>query len=230
VVEARAASVRYALTGRNGRSILSMVLPPGRAYVELEEAMRTMLAGRISHGGSLLAPFSVAYVVAGRGDLSAATRDRLDAQLDLLQVAEAGGLVLYRNTRLIPMAAVLPAARPSADIRDGDVLAAARVPRTGAFPLRRARAREWVGSTSADAAQGSVFVSAEWQDDWRLTTASGEELRPFPAFGWAVGFEAPAAPGDIRVTPGGRWRRTAEVGGMSLLWVGALWVARRRRA
>lgn len=228
VVEARGASVRYAVTGRSGRSILSVGLPPGGpGYEELERALRTMLAGRVRHGGSLLAPFAVAFVVAGEGDLPAEARARLDAQLDLLPGARAGGLVLYRNTRAFPVAGVLPNAAPQGDVRADDPLAPARTARLGVTAFRRVEPGVWAGSPDLSS-PATAFVSKEYEPAWVLRAEDGAEREPFPAFGWAVGFEAPAGSGELTLVRRDDWVRTAEVGGLAVVWVGALWVLRRR--
>lgn len=228
VVEAREASVRYAVTGRSGRSILSVGLPPGgTGYEQLERALRTVLAGRVRHGGSLLAPFAVAFVVAGEGDLPPAARARLDAQLDLLPGARAGGLVLYRNTRALPMVGILPSALPDEDVRARDILAPARVPRLGVAPFRRVEPTIWTGSP--DLTQpGTAFVSREHDPAWVLRTSDGIERGPFRAFGWALGFEAPEGSGRLFLVRRASAGRTAEVVGLVLLWLAALWVLRRR--
>lgn len=227
VVEARAASVRYGVTGRNGRSALAIGLPAaGPGYERLELALRAMLAGRVRHGGSLLAPFGIAFVVAGPDDLPPAALDRLGAQLDLVQGAESGGIRLYRNASLLPLAAVLPSADPQS-LRSGEVLASARVDRSEAIPLRREGAVGWAGTASLGSA-GTAVVSTEYRPDWVLRV-NGEERRPFPAFGWAVGYEVPAGSGSLHVVFERRWLRLLEIGILAVVWIAALWTIRRRR-
>ncbi|HEX6209023.1 MAG TPA: hypothetical protein VF058_11790, partial [Actinomycetota bacterium] len=187
----------------------------------------TMLAGRIRHGGSLLAPFAVAYVVAGEGDLPPEARLRLDAQLDLLPGARAGGLVLYRNTRAMPLAGILPAAPPDGDVRAVDILAPARVPRLGMAPFRRVEPNTWTAAPDLEET-GTAFVSKEYEPAWVLRAEDGREYEAFRAFGWAVGVEAPPRSGRLTLDRREGWVRTAEVTGLLVVWVGALWILRRR--
>lgn len=228
VVEARAASVRYAVTGRHGRSVVSIARPAtGRAYQYLERAMRTILGGRVRHGGSLLAPFGIAYIVAGTEDLSDAARERLDTQLDLFS-REAEGLVIYRNTRAIPIAAVLPNARADGAVRSAELLAPAGLIRLGMHPLRRAGPTAWTGRADLEA-PALTYVSWTFDPTWRLMV-DGQLREPFPAFGWALGFEAPEGDVELRAARPGGWERPVEVAAVGVLWAVALWVALRRRA
>ena len=227
VVEARGASVRYAVTARAGRSILSVGRPAaGPAYEHLERALRSMLVGRVRHGGSLLAPFGIAFVVAGEGDLPEAAADRLEAQLDLLPAQRAGGLSIYRNARAFPIAGLLPDASAET-ARAGDVLASARVVRSGLTPMQRRGVGEWRLGTALET-PGLVVLGNELDPAWRLEMA-GQEVAPFETFGWAMGFEAPAGAGPVRLVRHASWVRTAEVAALAVLWAGALRLALRRR-
>ncbi len=228
-VEAREASVRYAVTGRSGRSILSIALPAtGPGYDYLVRSLRAVLAGDVRHGGALLAPLGVAFVVAGQGDLPEAAEERLDAQLDLLPARRVGGLVLYANARFLPVAGVLPNAEPEGDVTATDVLAPARVSRVGVQPLERAGAAAWEGRVDLPSA-APLLVSAEFDPRWRLVAEGVSVAPPFRAFGWAVGFEVPAGVREVRAELEGHWARGAQVSALAVLWAAAVWVVGRRR-
>lgn len=228
VVEARRASVRYGVTGRHGRSVLAIGLPAkGPGYEYLERGLQAMLAGRVQHGGSLLSPLGIAYVVAGAGDLSAEARQRLDVQLDLLPAREAGGLLVYRNARTIPMAAVLPNAPAFGAAASSEILAPAHVRRLGVRPLGRVGPWAWAGRADLDA-PALVYLSSEFRPDWRLV-ADGQQREPFRAFGWAVGFEAPEGQVALLLVRPRGWERPVEVGALAALWFVGLWIALRRR-
>lgn len=228
VVEAGAASVRYAVTGRDGAAVTGLGLPPaGPGYEELARRLRSVLAGRVRHGGSLLAPLGVAFVVAGPGDLPQAALDRLDTQLDLLLVQRAGGLLVYRNTRALPVAAAVPGAEARAAARSADVLAPAGIPVDEAVPLAPGPGGAFRGRVDLRA-PGAVLVSTEFDERWKLQPADGEGSPPFPAFGWAVGFDAPAGTyaADVRFEGQGAWN--LQLGAMAALWAAALLILRRR--
>jgi hypothetical protein len=70
-------------------------------------------------------------------------------------------------------------------------------------------------------------VATAFDDRWVLDGGEG----PFPAFGWALGFETGGTE-EIAVEFGGQVPRTVEVVAMGVLWVAALWIlaAPRRRS
>ena len=107
LVEAGSVSLRYGLQGREGTLAIDLARPlvgPGADH--LEEAIREILAGSTRHGGALLAPFGVRYVIAADDDLPQEALAILDAQVDL-NLVPAAGIVVYRNAGAIPPAAVL---------------------------------------------------------------------------------------------------------------------------
>lgn len=229
VVEAGTASVRYAVTGRLGRSVTSIGLPArGPGYRRLELALQAILAGRVRHGGSLLAPLGVGFVVSGPRDLPEDAADRFDAQLDLLTVQEAGGLLVYRNTRALPVAAVLSGSEGVEAARADDLLAAASLGARRRMPLRRGSEAEWVGSISGEES-GAAFVATEHDSRWRLEADGATEDDPFVAFGWAVGFEVPGGTGQVSLRFDSGVRRALELAGLGALWAGVLWLAGRGR-
>ena len=126
-----AATLRYGLTDRAGTSRTRHRAAVGRPRPRpaRARALGEILSGTTAHGGALLAPFGVRFVVADDDDLPAAAASCLDAQVDLDLDARRRARDLPER-RAIPPAAILDAerrldgdrARPvSADIaRRGD--------------------------------------------------------------------------------------------------------------
>jgi GT2 family glycosyltransferase len=214
VVAAGSASVSYGVTGRGGRSVLAIGTPAaGDAYDALEGALAAILTGRSRHGGALLAPFAVRFVVAQPGTLPPAASSRLADQVDIDLVQRAGGLLLFRNAEALPEAAALPP--EAADVlRRDDLLAPTEIDAGVAQPLRGGGDR-WTGTAPAGA---TVLVTDEYHEEWGSGT--------FPAFGWALGATSPGGTVDLRY--GGRVSWLLQVGGLAVLWLLALWVVRRR--
>jgi GT2 family glycosyltransferase len=211
-------SVAYGVSGPAGRSVLATALPAaGPPYERLERILSAVLSGRIRHGGALLAPMGIRFVVAGEGRLPAAAAEALAGQLDLDLVQRAGGLAIYRNARVLPEAAALPGQAPVDAARAASLLATLSFDPASAAPLSVTDGG-WRGQVSES--PFLVFVGDRFDPRWR----AGEEA-PFPAFGWALGFEG--TPGRIEVTFSGRTRRTVELGALAILWLLALWFVRR---
>jgi GT2 family glycosyltransferase len=222
--------VSYGVTGRAGRSALSVGLPgEGPVYDRLEEALTGVLSGRIRHGGSLLSPFGIRFVVAGQGDLPAAAEARLDGQFDLDLVQAAGGMRIYRNAAALPEGALLAGPTPLGAARSGELLAPTLVEPESAVALRRHPGPSWTGS--ARGSQTSlVMIATAYDARWVLEGAGA----PFPAFGWVLGFEVDPGSEELAVEFGGQVPRTIEVVALGVLWVIALGIltsrGRRSRA
>ena len=223
VVEAGPLSVRYAVTGRRGTAASALGLPAaGPGYDRLETAIGAMLSGGVRHGGSLLAPLGIAFVVVGEGDLPEAASVRLDSQLDLLATQRAGGLVVYRSTRALPLAGAVAREGFLASARSTDPLAAAAVNTEEAVPFTWSG--RWLGRVDAEE-PGAAVVATSFDRRWRIEPGGAE---PFRAFGWAVGFP---------IEPGGSERRlafhpgpqhAAELALLAVLWAATIWFAGRR--
>jgi GT2 family glycosyltransferase len=224
VVRAGGVTLAYAVTGDGGRSALRLGLPAGgQAFESLETALGAVLSGRIRHAGAALAPFAIRYVVAEPTSLDPRAGTRLAQQVDLDLVQREGGLLLYRSEVALPRAGVLPSEDAAAAAERSDLLAPAAISSGTAAPLRR-EGSGWLG-TIPDPEAGVVYVADQFDDGWSGEEA-GADLRPFPAFGWALAFEA--GPGEVRIQPDGMpW--TLQLGGLAVLWALALWVVRRRR-
>lgn len=217
-LEAGAATIRYALTDRGGVSVLDIgrsFSGPGPAHLEL--ALREILSGSTRHGGALLAPFGIRFVVAEQGVLSDATREAIDRQVDV-DLAPATGFVIYRNAVAIAPAAILETGSADRDVlgaRDPSTIAMWRsVP---ASALERV-AGGWDGPGEA----GTVFLSTEYDAEWEL---QGTARDPVVAFGWATSFPVEGEP--VRIRHGGSLPAKIQVALLTLLWLAALWATRK---
>jgi hypothetical protein len=215
-VDAGAASVRLALTDREGASILDLGRPrAGPGPDRLEDALEEILGGTTHHGGALLSSFGVRFVVAEDVAISDATRRALDAQLDL-DLVPAVGLTVYRNAAAMPPAAVLDVGVEPVLSTDDPALIATWRP-VDATRLTRVR-----GGWNGPAASGTVFLSTEHDPDWALR---GTGQAPRALFGWATGFTAEGEP--VRVRHEGRLPAAIQSILLTVLWVAALWVTRK---
>ena len=216
-VEAGHASIRYAVTSPAGASSLDTGRPPaGPGYRRLDEALTEVLAGDIRHGGALLWPFGIRFVVADPQDVPRAAIRRLGAQLDM-DALPAGGLVVYRVSGGVPLPGAALGAEWLAAARRPSFVSVASLP----------PATNGEGSPSADPGAGRklVLVSQQFDSRWKLEGQPGADP-PFRAFGWAVGFATTTGSvADIRF--GGQGVRDVEVALLALLWLGALWTIRR---
>ena len=217
-LEAGSATIRYALTDREGASVLDLGRPfsgPGPDHLEL--ALRELLAESTRHGGALLAPFGVRFVVAERGALPDAVREALNAQIDV-NLVPASGFVIYRNSVALPPAASLelePGDR--AILGSGDPSAIAKWRPVPATALERTR-----GGWDGPGVTGTVFLSTEYDAGWTL---EGTTRRPEAAFGWATSFPAEDAP--IRIRHGGALPARMQTLLLTLIWLVALWATRK---
>lgn len=218
-LEAGDATIRYAVTDREGVSVLDLGRPfSGPGPDDLERALTEILGGSSRHGGALLSPFGIRFVVAERGELPDAAREALEAQVDVNRVPSSG-FVIYRNSVSLPPAAILettPADREILD--DGDPATIAMWRPVPAVPLDRVP-----GGWDGPEREGTVFVSTEYDAGWELRTAA--RAPPDVAFGWATSFRAEGAP--VRIRHGGTVAARIQVGLLTLLWLAALWATRK---
>jgi GT2 family glycosyltransferase len=217
-LEAGAATIRYALTDRQGATILDLGRPlTGPGPDRLDASLDEILSGTTSHGGALLAPFGIRFVVADDALLPPATRAAFDAQLDLDQRSSVG-LTIWRNAAAIPPAAVLDAEPADEGIlQASDLDAIARWRSVPSLPLETVD-----GGWDGPPASGTVSVATEFDPGWRL---EGSDAPARPAFGWATSF--PADGDAIRVRHGGGLGAGLRVALLAILWAAALWVTRR---
>ena len=217
-----ASSLRYGLTGRAGISALDTgraLTGGGSTY--LSRAIGQILSGATTHGGALLAPLGVRFVVAERGDLHPKVTSILDSQVDLDREGTTG-LIIYRNAAALPPAGVIPGNDAVSGIIDAtDLATIAQLSRSHASSLS-AVSGGWAGTSQV---AGIVVVSTAFSDNWRLESPTGTSVRSREAFGWSTSFDSPAGALHIRFV--GQWVRTLEIVALALLWLVALWVTRK---
>ncbi len=219
LLEAGGSSIRYALTDRAGITALDTGREEyGPGYGFLDDVMRQIVAGDTRHGGQLLAPLGVRFLVANEGDVPGPVIARLDDQLDLYRVP-AGGLVIYRNPRALPPASVVTDPAFLDATASGDLASLAGLAETDAVPLDR-RDGGWVGDVPA----GTAYVAEQSDPGWRARS-TGAPVELEEAFGWAIGAKVEA--GALEVRYDRSWVRTAELGALAILWLSALWVTRK---
>jgi GT2 family glycosyltransferase len=215
VVDAGVASVAFAIGDRDGVSALDIGRgATGAGYEYLRRALAEIVAGQTSHGGALLGPLGVRFVVAGVGDLPASVRTRLDAQLDL-DLEPAGGLVVFRNARALPVAVSTDDGAFSSAAHASDLREIARLSEVDSASTERTPS----GWRRQDGA-GTFVVSTEYDDGW---AADPGGIEPFRAFGWALG--SPRGTTALRFD--GQWVRTAQMALLAALWLAVLWITRR---
>jgi GT2 family glycosyltransferase len=219
VVQAGPASVRYGITDRDGATVLDLARPDaGAGYDYARSALVELLAGQTSHAGALLAPLGVRFVVAGAGDVPQAALARLNLQLDL-DLVPAEGLVIYRNARVLPPALVTADRAFAHAARSASFLDIASAGDVQAVPLEPSGSG-WTGTSPG----GFGFVADQYAPGWRVTTTDGVQ-QPTRAFGWAIGFPAPA--GAVSLADEAQNLRTAELVLLGVLWLVVVWVTRR---
>jgi GT2 family glycosyltransferase len=217
-VEAGDATIRYAVTDRAGASVLDVGRPlagPGPAHLEL--ALTEILGGSARHGGALLSPFGIRFVVAEQGALPEAAREALDAQVDV-NLVPASGFMIYRNSVATPPAAILETDDTDREILgSGDASTIEMWQPVPAVPLERVP-----GGWDGPGTEGMAFLSTEYDARWELR---GEARRPEVAFGWATSFPAEGEP--IQIRHGGSVAARIQVALLTLLWLAALWATRK---
>ena len=212
-------AVAYGVTGRRGTTIAATALPSeGPPYRRLEIVLAEILSSRIRHGGSLLAPFGIRYLVAGEGGLPPPVVGALGDQLDIDLVQRAGGLSIYRNARLPVKAAAFSGGEAVDAARTASLLAPLSLDAASAEPLTQQDGATWSGPVAET--PSLVVVGDRFDPRWQAGQA-----RPFPAFGWALGFEA--GQGVVRAALERDVRRPLELVALAALWALALWFVRR---
>jgi hypothetical protein len=217
-LEAGAATIRYSLTDRNGATVLDAGRPlSGPGPDDLDRMLREILGTTTRHGGALLSSFGIRYLVAERSAIPQAVRGALDAQIDI-DLVPATGLTIYRNAAAIPPAAILETEPADEEIiASDDPSAIARWRPVPAIPLRPVR-----GGWDGPAADGTVFVATEHDDQWTL---AGSDEAPHVAFSWAISF--PATGRAVEVRHGGELPARIQVLLLAVLWLAALWITRK---
>jgi hypothetical protein len=223
-VAAGSDSVRFAVTSASGQSALDTGRASfGPGYDALRSALVTILSGDTRHGGALLAPFGVRFVLARTNDLTPDLVGRLAAQLDMDQLPEQG-LTIFRNERSVPIAAqVFGSAWSRAAMANG-VGDAVELPRPRPLVLP-ADGDLYRGATGVP---GSiVYLGDQLAGHWSMTARGSPPRSPHRAFGWAMAWPAIPAGAELSVRSGRSGVRTFEIVLLAVLWAGALWATRR---
>jgi GT2 family glycosyltransferase len=217
-LEAGDATIRYALTDREGASVLDIGRPlAGAGPDELEETLAEILGGTTRHGGALLAPFGVRFVAAERTLLPEAVAQAFQRQVDLNLVPAAGFTILRNDT------AILPAAILETGSAEAQVIASADPSTIATWrPVPSVALERVPGGWDGPAAEGTVFLSTEYDPGWEL---GGGEEDPEVAFGWATSFAADGEP--VRVRHEGSVAARIQVVLLAVVWLVALWVTRK---
>jgi hypothetical protein len=218
VIEQGAATVTYGLTDRQGSLAIDTGLPlTGAGNPALRAALGEVLSGTTVHGGALLAPFGVGFVVVDQDELPEAARLALQAQVDL-ELVPSAGLLIWRNVAALPPASVLQADRATTEIvasADPDVIQRFEpVPTT---PLASSE-----GGWDGAAGDGDlVVVATAFDGAWELSGGAA----PQQAFGWGTSFAN--APADVTIRYGDQLSRTIAIWLLALVWAAALWITRK---
>jgi hypothetical protein len=219
VVQAGDASVTFGFTARAGALAIDTGRPlTGSGEPALREALVEIMSGTTVHGGALLAPFGVRYLIVEPDHLSVPARDALDAQVDL-ELEPSAGLVIWRNVVALPPAGVLQTDEGTLPI----VTSAdpATIQRLGRVPVSAldATGAGWQGV----AGDGDLAVVATQYDDaWTL---AGTDAAPRQAFGWSTSFDGVSGP--VTITYGGQLARTIAMWLLAVVWGAALWITRK---
>ncbi|CAN5774384.1 hypothetical protein BH18ACT17_BH18ACT17_00980 [soil metagenome] len=218
VAQAGASTLRYGLTGRDGALAIDLARPAAGAGPDrLAEAIGEILSGTTRHGGALLGPFGVRFVIAADDDLPPEAATILDAQVDL-DLVPAAGLVVYRNARALEPAAVLDDDPATAEaLRSSEPADVVRTSLRRGSPLRQVQ-----GGWQGDNGDGPVYVSTEFQGGWQI---EGSDASPFAAFGWATGFAPQQAPVAVRYDS--QLPATVQAWLLAAVFASALWVTRK---
>jgi GT2 family glycosyltransferase len=223
-VAAGPATIRYAIRDPGGASALDVGRPSsGVGYRALESALSQILAGETHHGGALLAPFAIRFVVARTGDLSSAAYRRLARQVDLDQIPTKG-LTIFRDDKAAPVAGVTEVTDWGRAAASADPLSIEMLPVPGARSLSAVTDESFEGATISGPAL--VFLSQQFDSRWMLVQGHGS-IGPSRAFGWGVAFRTDAISPGWHVRYGGQASRTLEIGLLAALWAAALWLTRR---
>ena len=218
IVPAGEATLRYALTDRAGVTALDTGRPlAGSGADALQEALSEVLSGTTAHGGALLAPFGVRFVVAAEGQLPPAATSDLGRQLDL-DLVPATGLVIYHNAAQLPPAAVIATGPGQVRrILGGNPADTAALGPTRSTPIAPVQ-----GGWDGPSTDGLATMSTEFAGTWGIEDSDAQPQR---AFGWATAFIDTKGPVAVRY--GSQLPRTVETVLLASVWLAALWVTRK---
>jgi hypothetical protein len=219
VATAGDATAAYALTDRTGALAIDIGRPlTGAGVLPLESALQEILSGTTVHGGALLAPFGVRFLVVPEDRLNAAAEQAVHAQVDLEPVPSAG-LSIWRNIAAMPPAAVLKADDETRSIVRTDDPDAIQRLNPDVTATLAATQEGWLGTSGGG---DLAAVATAYDPSWELV---GRGVRPEPSFGWATSFSG--ASGDVQIRFGDQFPRTLAMWLLAAVWAVALWVTRK---
>jgi GT2 family glycosyltransferase len=219
IVDSGDASVTFGLTARSGALAIDTGRPlTGAGAPTLRAALAEIMSGTTVHGGSLLSPFGVRYLIVEPDHLSPAAFDALNAQVDL-ELVPSAGLMIWRNVDALPPAAVLQADEGThAIVAASDTGSIQRLGSVPATPLEPTGSG-WRGA----AGDGDLAVVATAYDPaWTL---AGSDAEPARSFGWSTSFDKVSGP--VTITYGAQLPRTIAMWLLAFLWGAALWITRK---
>ncbi|HEX2090178.1 MAG TPA: hypothetical protein VHI54_09685, partial [Actinomycetota bacterium] len=219
-IRSSSASIHYAVRGAEGASALDIGRGPiGPGYDYLRTVLGEIVSGTTRHGGALLAPLSIRYVIAEEEGLPEIVMRRLTRQVDM-DVVPAGGLLVMRNAKVVPIYSIVNDERWRRAAFSDRLEDLAPLPAPGAIPL---------GPAALDAAEPTslVFVGQQFDRRWNMARSDGGDPVPGSrAFHWAVGFEGrPASTSAVQFD--GHGERNVEMVLLSGVWLVALWLIRK---
>jgi GT2 family glycosyltransferase len=224
-VAAGRASVRFAVTLSTGASALDEGrASAGPGYGALRRAVGEILAGTTRHGGALLGPLGIRFVVAGTGDITGASLRQLSRQLDLSLLLDQG-LMVWSVANAAPRVSVIGNVEWRQAARSGDLLSMASLP-VPAATLLEGGGERYTGTLPST--PSLVLLGEQDAGGWTLTTPGGPAMHPIRAFGWAVGFLPRAGPATFVVHFDGQRGKTVQIAFLAILWFAALWLTRRQ--
>jgi hypothetical protein len=219
LLEAGDGSLRYAVTERTGTVAIDIGRPlVGPGADALRASITQIVTGSTVHGGALLAPFGIRYVVADETRLPEADRHALDAQNDL-DLVPASGLVIWRSASVLPLASVAsPSPAQDRLLSSGSLGDTQRI---GSMPAVRLEPVEggWDGATGGGT---RILLSTEFDGAWQVR---GDDRQPERAFGWATSFRTSAPTVSVRY--GAQLPRSIATGLLAVVWAAALWITRK---
>ncbi|MEP6759362.1 MAG: glycosyltransferase, partial [Actinomycetota bacterium] len=219
VIDQGDATVTFGLTDRQGALAIDTGRPlTGAGDPMLRSTLSEILSGTTVHGGALLAPFGVRFVIAPQDRLPTATEQALQSQVDL-ELVPSAGLSIWRNIAAIPPASVLQADRQTAAVvASGDPRVIQGFAPVPAAPLDPTQS----GWTGASDGGDHPVVATAFDGAWEL---DGTGAQPQQAFGWATSFSE--APSIVTIRYADQLGRTIATWLLAVVWGAALWITRK---
>ena len=131
-----------------------------------DRVLAEVLSGSTEHAGALLGPLGIRFVVAGVGGLPEAAKRSLDAQVDM-DLKPAGGLIIYKNERALPPAALTFQPEYVQASRGSSLLAIESLPPFEGDSLR-AVPGGFGGSSAAGRGAGVALIGDQFAPGWQV--------------------------------------------------------------